>query len=101
MKHLLILVTVLLCHVVLAAGGEISQDRAQDLASLYFARSFPEIGCGGALSPKKRLNYWAFVVAVGYAGVPSGTIRVDRTTGDAQALTMRMELTASELALNV
>jgi hypothetical protein len=83
MKSIIIAAAILLCRASFAADVEISQDRAQKLADYYFDRYFPEIGCGAAMDPKRRFHYWTFVVAVGYGGVPSGTIRVHRFTGEA------------------
>jgi hypothetical protein len=47
----------------------------------YFARYFPEEGCGGAALPELRGDHWESVVRIGYAGKPSGIIRIDRPTG--------------------
>jgi hypothetical protein len=82
MKSISIATAILLSCIPLAAGREISLNRAQELADRYFVYSFPEIGGGSALRPVKRFDYWAFVLVIGYGGIPSGTIRVNRTTGD-------------------
>jgi len=64
-----------------AADSDMTQDRAQEVANYYFARYFPDIGCGGAMRPTLRGDYWESVVAVGEDASPSGTIRVYRSTG--------------------
>jgi hypothetical protein len=64
----------------LAAGTDITRDRAHQLAVHYFARYSSE-GCGGAAVPDPHAEYWESVVRIGYAGIPSGTIRVHRRTG--------------------
>ena len=64
----------------LAASGDITQDRAHQLAAYYFARYFNE-GCGGAAVPELHGDYWESTVRIGVAGTPSGTIRVHRHTG--------------------
>jgi hypothetical protein len=63
------------------AGGDISQDRAHQLAQWYFVRYFPREGCGGAQSPKLQGDYWESTVGIGYAVKPSGTILIQRHTG--------------------
>jgi hypothetical protein len=64
----------------LASGTDITRDRAHQLAVHYFARYSSE-GCGGAAVPELHGEYWESIVRIGYAGTPSGTIRVHRHTG--------------------
>jgi hypothetical protein len=81
MKTTLLAFTALLtCQFALAARGDITQDRAHQLAAYYFARYFNE-GCGGAALPELHGEYWESTVRIGYAGTASGTIRVHRHTG--------------------
>src|SRR6266404_6273587 len=83
MKSIVVVVAaILLLRASCAADVEISQDRAHTLACYYWDRYFPEILCGAPTDPKRRFHYWTFVVAVGYGGIPSGTIRVHRFTGE-------------------
>src|SRR5436190_24071208 len=82
MKTLVLLAAILLCRASVAADAEIPEHRAGVLAGYYWDRYFPEIGCGAPLPTGRRFHYWTFVVAVGYGGVPSGTIRVHRFTGE-------------------
>ena len=70
----------LTCQFALAARGDITRDRAHQLAAYYFARYFNE-GCGGAALPELHGEYWESTARIGYAGTPSGTIRVHRRTG--------------------
>ena len=63
------------------AGGEITQSRAHQIAAYYFGRYFPREGCGAAALPELRGNYWESAVRIGYAGKPSGIIRIHRLTG--------------------
>ena len=77
----LALIALLLWQLAFAADGEMTQDRAQEVANYYFARYFPDTGCGGAKRPTLRGDYWESVVAVGEDALPSGTIRVHRSTG--------------------
>ena len=62
------------------ADGEMSRNRAHQLAAYYFARYFAE-GSGGAALPTLRGEYWESTVGIGYAGTPSGTIRIQRHSG--------------------
>jgi len=78
---LLALAAVLACQLPVEAGPEISQSRAHQLATCYFARYFPSGGCGGAALPTLQGDHWESVVGLGYASKPGGTIRVDRPTG--------------------
>jgi hypothetical protein len=70
----------LTCQFPLAAGGDLTRDRAHQLAAYYFARYWSE-GCGGAAEPTLRGEYWESTVRIGYAGTPGGTILVHRHTG--------------------
>ncbi len=63
------------------AGGEITQSRAHQIAAHYFGRYFPREHCGGAALPELHGDYWESTVRIGYAGKPSGTIRIHRVTG--------------------
>jgi len=74
-----LLCALLISQVLVAA--EITQNHAQEVANYYFARYFPDIGCGGARRPTLRGDYWESVVAIGEGAEPSGTIRVHRSTG--------------------
>jgi hypothetical protein len=81
MKHVF---TVLLVSAFIGsvfASGEITQGRAHQIATWYFARYFPRQGCGGAQLPTLLGDYWESTVAIGYAARPSGTILVHRLTG--------------------
>ena len=72
--------TLVISQFAFAADAAISQYRAHQLATFYFARYF-NTGCGGASEPKLRGEYWESTVRIGRAGTPSGTIRVHRHTG--------------------
>src|SRR5436305_8275211 len=63
----------------LVASGEITRDHAHHLAAAYFARYVS--GCGGVQPPSLRGDFWEAPVRFGYAGTPSGVIRVQRHTG--------------------
>lgn len=63
-------------------GVPITQDRAHEIACLYFSRYFPREGCGGAGLPNLRDGIWESDVRIGYAGKPGGAIRIDRLTGN-------------------
>jgi hypothetical protein len=70
---------VLACQFAFAAG-EITQDRAHQLAATYFARYFSE-GCGGVDVPILRGTTWEAPIRLGVAGTLSGYTHVDRRTG--------------------
>lgn len=70
----------LLSQIVAVAGAPISRERAHQLAAFYFARYF-RTGCGGTAEPTLHGDYWESTVRIGFAGKPSGTIRVHRHTG--------------------
>jgi hypothetical protein len=61
------------------AAGEISRAHAHHLAAAYFARYVS--GCGGVEAPVPRGDYWEAPVRFGYAGTPSGAIRIHRHAG--------------------
>ncbi|HWY39695.1 MAG TPA: hypothetical protein VNX27_02765 [Chthoniobacterales bacterium] len=63
------------------AGEEITQSRAHQIAAYYYGRYFPREGCGGTGLPELRGDYWESIVRLGYAGKPSGIIRIHRLTG--------------------
>ena len=78
------LLTVLLFSAFVAttlAAGEMTQNRAHQIAAWYYGRYFPREDCGGARRPTLRGDYWESTVGIGYAGRPSGTIRIHRYTG--------------------
>lgn len=64
-----------------SSGSLITQNRAHEIACLYFSRYFPREGCGGAGLPVLRGGIWESDVRLGYAGKRSGVIRIDRLTG--------------------
>lgn len=65
----------------LVAATPMSKDRADQLIGWYFSKYFPKEGCGAAMPPLLKGDYWESTVALGYSGTPSGMIRVNRLTG--------------------
>ncbi|MET0029590.1 MAG: hypothetical protein ABW101_18315, partial [Candidatus Thiodiazotropha sp.] len=60
-------------------GGEITANQAMALSMLYQQKYIALESTIG--QPVDKGDYWETVVYVGVAGVPSGTIRIDKMRG--------------------
>jgi hypothetical protein len=70
----------LACRCAVAAGGDITQDRAHQLAAYYYAHYW-HYTSGGAGLPTLQGDYWQSAVHIGRGGTTRGFILVHRLTG--------------------
>jgi hypothetical protein len=57
----------------------VDQNEAKPLADVYFLRFTPS-ACGGIGQPVDMQDYWDVPVAIGIAGQPYGSIKIDKKT---------------------
>jgi hypothetical protein len=57
----------------------VNQKEAEVLADTYY-RCFATIACGGVFPSVDMQNYWDVPVAIGIAGQPYGSIKIDKKT---------------------